>query len=307
MFDRREFMKYGGKLAAIMGLGESFLPGIVDGLEQLDNAQAPVLWLQAQSCSGCSVSFLNTQDPGPVQVLTKYINLQFHQTISTATGHVAMDVVHGTVDAGGYILAVEGSLPMGMPEACIMGHEPVTDIVEKAARNANAVLAIGTCAAHGGIPAAENNPTGAVSVPAFLKKKGIDTPVISIPGCPSHPDWLVGTIVHVLKFGLPALDEFGRPDMFFSKLVHDQCPRFADYEREKFASHFSDDGCLFELGCLGPITHADCTVRYWNGGANTCINAGAPCVGCASETFAAQSSLSFYLKGVAGKDQGVRS
>jgi len=65
-------------------------------------------------------------------------------------------------------------------------------------------------------------------------------------------------------------------------------------ERERFAKTFSDNGCLFQLGCLGPNTKADCTLRSWNSGVNSCIRAGAPCVGCASELFAAKKSLAFY-------------
>jgi hydrogenase small subunit len=158
------------------------------------------------------------------------------------------------------------------------------------------VIAAGTCAVYGGIPAAENNPTGAVCVPAFLKQEKISKPVISIPGCPPHPDWLVGALVHVLKFGLPPLDDHGRPLAFFGRLLHDQCPRFADYEREKFAEKFGDEGCLFKLGCLGPLTRADCTTRQWNSGTNSCINAGAPCIGCASEGFARNTAFPFFRK-----------
>jgi len=155
---------------------------------------------------------------------------------------------------------------------------------------------VGICATAGGIPGAEGNSTGAMSVPAFLKQAGIAIPCIVIPGCPAHPDWIVGTLVHVLQFGPPPLDELGRPKAFFSKFIHDQCPRFADYERENFAKKFGDDGCLFRLGCAGPITKADCNLRQWNGGTNTCIKAGAPCIGCAWEGFGAKRDFPFYLK-----------
>jgi len=52
---------------------------------------------------------------------------------------------------------------------------------------------------------------------------------------------------------------------------------------------------LFKLGCQGPLTHADCNLRLWNGGTNTCIRAGAPCVGCAAESFAAKANFPFFL------------
>ena len=178
----------------------------------------------------------------------------------------------------------------------MFGEETFGDQLGRAARNAKAVLAVGTCAAFGGIPAAENNPTGAVAVPAFLKSKAIEVPTVLVPGCPFHPDWFVGTVVHLLKFGIPPLDALGRPKTYFSKSMHDQCPRFADYERERFARTFGEDGCLFKLGCLGPITKTDCNIRPWNGGTSSCIRAGAPCIGCGEQQFAAKAGFPFLTK-----------
>jgi hydrogenase small subunit len=295
--NRRQFLKMGASLAAAMGLGTGFITPVAEALAELSTGQAPVLWLQGQSCSGCSVSLLNTENPSPATVLTRYISLFFHSTISAATGHTAMDIVTKTIESGGYYLVVEGAIPAGMPKACVMGHKPVSELVEQAAKKAKAVISVGACAAYGGIPAAENNPTGSMGVADFLAKKGVSAPMIKLPGCPAHPDWIVGTLVHVLKFGLPKLDKDGRPIMFYGRILHEQCPRFADYERENFAQSFSEDGCLFKLGCLGPVTQADCTTRYWNRGANTCIAAGAPCIGCASDIFARSASLPFYRKG----------
>jgi hydrogenase small subunit len=215
---------------------------------------------------------------------------------------MGVEIVNKTIERGGYILAVEGAVPGAMPRACHFGDEPFGVQLQRAARQAKAVLSVGSCAAFGGIPAAENNPTGAVSVPGFLKQAGVATPVVSIPGCPVHPDWLVGSIVHILKFGLPPLDERGCPIAFCGRLVHDQCPRFADYERENFAKAFSEEGCMFKLGCQGPLTKADCNLRLWNGGTNTCIRSGAPCIGCASASFAAKAGFPFYLQqGETGK------
>jgi hydrogenase small subunit len=84
--------------------------------------------------------------------------------------------------------------------------------------------------------------------------------------------------------------------MFYKTLVHDQCPRFSDYEREKFARTFGEPGCLFKLGCIGPNTYADCSVRLWNSGTNFCINAGSPCIGCTTEAFARAADFPFYRK-----------
>lgn len=293
---RRDFLELSGKFTVLLGLGSSAVPRMAQALEQLASNDSPVLWLQGQSCSGCSISLLNSENPGPTSLLTEYMSLLFHPTLSTATGHTAMDVVKRTIDKGGYLLAVEGSMPSKMPKACMMGHELITELVSKAAGKAKTVIAVGTCASFGGIPAAENNPTGAISLPDFLKRQNINKPFIRLPGCPIHPDWLVGTLAHLLKFGFPLLDKKNRPKIFYSKLIHDQCPNFPEYERENFAKTFSDQGCLFKLGCLGPDTHADCTIRYWNARTNSCIPAGGPCIGCASENFASKASFPFYRK-----------
>ncbi len=296
---RRAFLNYSVRLAALWGLGASAAPALAEALAQLAQGTARVLWLQGQSCSGCSVALLNSQPLTPAQLLTRCFSLAFHQTLSSATGQQAVGAVKQVIAHGGYFLAVEGSVPLGMPTACIFGEEPFAPQLARAARNAKAILAVGTCAAFGGIPAAPGNPTGAASLPAFLAKEGITTPLIALPGCPTHPDWIVGTLAHVLKYGLPELDEHHQPRAFYARLVHDQCPRFADYERERFAKAFGEEGCLFKLGCAGPITHADCPTRLWNSGTNFCINAGAPCVGCASKEFAARVDYSFYLKNAA--------
>jgi hydrogenase small subunit len=300
-YSRREFIQIGAKLAALMSLSPSAAPDIAHALEQLSDGSAPVLWLQGQSCSGCSVSLLNSSHPDPADLLTGYISLLFHGTLSAATGHLSMQVVNESIAKGGYLLVVEGSVPADMPEACVIGHEPITRMITRAARQAEAVIAVGTCASHGGIPSAEQNPTGAVGVPHYLKSWEVNRPVIAVPGCPVHPDWLVGTLVHVLKFGIPELDAMGRPAMFFKTPIHDQCPRFADYERENFAETFGDPGCLFKLGCVGPNTHADCSSRLWNAGTNFCIKSGAPCIGCTNENFARSAAFSFYRKNESAK------
>jgi hydrogenase small subunit len=254
-----------------------------------------VLWLQGQSCSGCSVSLLNSDTLSPLTLLTRHICLQFHQTLASATGHQAVQAVNLAIERGGFVLLVEGSVPAKMPSACVFGEEAFADQLTRAARRAKAVVALGTCASFGGIPAAERNPTGATGIAAFLRAQNITTPTVNIPGCPFHPDWLVGTVVHLLKFGLPRLDTLGRPEAFFSRLLHDQCPRFADYERENFAKAFGEDGCLFKLGCLGVLTRSDCNLRSFNS-VSSCIRAGAPCIGCAGEGFAARADLAFVTK-----------
>ncbi len=291
--DRRTFLKDAGLLAAALGLGPAWSPRLARALAGLADERLPVLWLQGQSCSGCSVSLLNSERPGPAELLTRYLSLSFHPTLSAATGATAREAVDRAVAAGGYALVVEGAVPLGMPEACTVGEEPFARLLARAARGASAVVSVGTCACFGGIPAAPPNPTGSVPVSAALEGAGISAPLVKVPGCPAHPYWIVGSII-LLARGRADLDEEHRPRAFFGRLLHEQCPRFAQYEREEFAGALGDEGCLFRLGCQGVITPADCPWRGWNGSGSWCVRSGAPCVGCARPGFARSPDYPFF-------------
>ena len=292
--DRRTFIKDAAGLVAGMGLAAALRPRFAQALEELATGRAPLLWLQGQSCSGCSVSLLNSESPGPADLLTRYLSLYFHQTLSAATGDTARGAVDRAVEQGGYVLVVEGATPLAMPEACVIGEENFEDLLARAARKAKVVVAVGSCSAFGGIPAAEANPTGAASTAEALQKLGVKTPLINLSGCPPHPAWMVGNLVYLLKVGMPATDEHARPLRTYGTLLHDQCPHFAKYERKEFAASVGEDGCLFKVGCQGVVTRADCSMRAWNGGANWCIQAKAPCVGCARPGFARDPDYPFY-------------
>jgi hydrogenase small subunit len=262
----------------------------------------PVLWLQGGGCSGCSVSLLNAVSPGARNILVdeivpgKHLNVRFHPTVMAGAGHPAVLELERTRQEakGGYILVVEGSVPVAAGGAYAMiGEEQGKEIsmhswVKSLGRDALAVLAVGTCAAFGGIPAGSPNPTGSVGVRDVFSAEGIDTPLINVPGCPPHPDWFVGTVASILLQGLPAegdLDEYLRPKAFYGQLIHENCPRRAYFDEGKFAKKLSDPYCLYELGCKGPVTHADCPTRLWNNGVNWCVGSGAPCIGCVEPTF----------------------
>ncbi|MFC2010247.1 iron hydrogenase, partial [Chloroflexota bacterium] len=85
--------------------------------------------------------------------------------------------------------------------------------------------------------------------------------------------------------GAVEVDDLARPVAFYGGLIHDNCPRRAYFDEGKFAKKLSEPYCLFELGCKGPVTHADCPVRLWNSGTNWCVGSGSPCIGCAEPGF----------------------
>ena len=159
--------------------------------------------------------------------------------------------------------------------------------VQDFARNTKYVIALGSCSAFGGVVAGKPNPTAVRSLSSIVGT----TKLVNIPGCPAHPDWLVGTIAYILKNGkVPSLDSNRRPKTYFGETVHDECP-YEDY----FEDGDARPPCMFPLGCKGPITHADCSKRKWNAaaaggkGVNWCVGAGnpngTPCLGCTEPTF----------------------
>jgi len=299
-YTRRDVLRLGAALATGLGLGAGQDVVLADGLEKILSKQSRVLWLQGMSCTGCSVSLLNAESPSIVQVLTEIISLVYHPNISAAQGECAMKVIDQLIASKDYLLVVEGAVPTSMPEACTIGGRTFADLLTAAIKGAKAVIAAGTCTAFGGITAAEGNPTGAVGVKAFMNQQNIPVEgrLVNCPGCPVHPECLLGTVAYVASKGYPkVMPGLLTPEMFYKHSVHDECPRFHYWEKELFAEKFGDEGCLFKLGCLGPLSHTACPRRQWNSGVNWCIRAGAPCIGCTSEDFAKRRDFPFYRKG----------
>ncbi len=262
----------------------------------VETREVPVVWVQTATCSGCSVSVLNSAAPKITDLLLsevipgRHLNLRFQATVMAGAGEPVIEVLDAAAegDPGTYVLVVEGSIPTKDGGVYgTLGEEPMVDRAVALAKNAMAVVGLGTCASFGGIFAADPNPGGCVSIGALLEGRDIETPLINVPGCPPHPDWFVGTVATVLVGGLEAVevDELGRPTRFFGQLIHENCPRRAYFDEGKFAAHLSDEGCLYELGCKGTLTHADCPLRRWNTGTNWVIGSGAPCNGCTEPEF----------------------
>ncbi len=297
-FTRRDFLKLGGMLAAAAGLGRLETRALAAGLESIAAGATRVVWLEGLSCSGCSVSLLNTERPGPAELLTRYISLVYHATIGAAQGADAVGVLERAAATGDFILVVEGAVPARMPEACTIGGRSINEWLPLLARHARGVVAVGTCSSFGGVPAAEGNPTGAVGVAAFLAQQGIAAErfVVNCPSCPCHPESLVGTLAWFAGKGYPTVHpQLLTPVMFYGRSTHDNCPRFHDYNKHIFAEKFGDNaGCLFKLGCLGPQTFTECPNRQWNGGVNWCVRAGAPCIGCSSPEFVRHRDFPLY-------------
>jgi hydrogenase small subunit len=284
---RRDFLRLCTASSAALALS----PLDIFRLEEaLANPSGPsVLWLQWAGCTGCSVSLLNRVAPtaptNGADLLINTINLAYHPNLMAAAGDTAVAVAREVYNVGGYVLAVEGGIPTAFGgNACWAWRENERDVtfadaVTSLAGKAAVVLSVGTCAAWGGISAAYPNPTGVKGVSAVLGQA-----TVNIPGCPPHPDWMVWTIAKLLAGTLTSLDEYGRPAGLFTKKVHDICPRKGKGEIKTYGV---DGKCMKPLGCQGPKTLASCPTLQWNNGANWCVDANNPCIGCTNPTFPA--------------------
>jgi Ni,Fe-hydrogenase I small subunit len=359
------------------------------------------------------------------------LDLAFMETLSTSVGHRAVQAAKEAAHAGGFVLAIEGAIQTANGgDFCRIGDgSNATDTatisfmeeVREFALDSNcvAILAVGTCASYGGIPAARGQETGARglistgrfagagygtvnttglwdyfkdtdsltdsvasisisnggsgytavptvtisaashvlgedatataaisggSVTAITVTDGgwgylgtasvtIDPPggggttataaatmananwittaqweallgkTICIPGCPPHPDWIVGTITYLLDsapdYYAPLMDKYHRPWSYYGEYQCSNCvwqtndpgqrnsystaPQLLDIKNQNqqlttkggptegnspklyFNLYNSQyEGCIGILGCKGRKTKADCGWRRWN-------------------------------------------
>ena len=264
-----------------------------------------LLWLQSGGCGGCTLSWLGSE-LGPLfaTLADEGIEILLHPSLSEASADEALRILEACVDGRQPldVLCVEGSLLRG-PNGTGAFHRmagsglPTIEWVRRLAARAQHVVAVGTCAAYGGITAAGINPTDACGLQyegstaggllgaAFRDPQGL--PVINIAGCPTHPDWVTETLIALARGTLAAtdLDALGRPRFYADYLVHQGCARNEYYEFKASAEQAAEQGCMMEhLGCKGTQAHADCNTRLWNG-EGSCTRGGHACISCTEPGF----------------------
>ena len=186
-------------------------------------------------------------------------------------------------------------------------------VAELMRKQCKTLIALGSCACYGGIPAMANMytvealcdkvyreckttdaaDTPSENLPRLLDKVyAVDEIVnvdVYIPGCPTNPDIIVKALTALLE---------GKEFKLEERSVCDECP----LKREKKASggeikrtldsvEFDQEGpwentrCFMEQGylCLGPVTLAGCGNKEGNGDGVTvprCVKGYMPCRGC---------------------------
>jgi hydrogenase small subunit len=301
---RRDFLEFCGSMCAVLGLSRTMLPKVAQKLESLQRPS--VIWLQLQECTGCVESVLRTSDPTIGDLVLDVISLDYQHTLMAGAGAAVEKALADSIAAhrGKYVLLVTGSVPLNENGIYLtIGGRPGKQVLEEAAKDAAAVIAVGACAHWGSVQAARPNPTGAVGVHKVIT----DKPVLNIAGCPPIGDVVTATVVHFLTFGrLPAVDGEGRPLFAYGKRIHDQCTRRAHFDAGQYVEVFDDEAarkgwCLYKVGCKGPATFSPCPIFQWNTRTSWPIGAGHPCIGC-TEPFFWDTMAPFYgrLPNVAG-------
>lgn len=243
-------------------------------------------------CGGCEVSVLDIGD----KLLDLLPNLEF----------VHIPVLHDHKYFGQKGERHDGAeLPeadVGILTGCVRNEENKKLALEMR-KKVKTLIALGSCASFGGIPALANLST----TPELLEKvyKGSKTtppadppsqqipplldrayavsevvkPDVYIPGCPPEPGMIAEALVCLLE---------GKPFKLPEKSVCDECPT----KREKKAvstvkrplepiatGPLSETRCFMEQGflCLGPATRAGCA---GDRGGPRCVMSYMPCRGC---------------------------
>jgi F420-non-reducing hydrogenase small subunit len=250
-------------------------------------------WLNA--CSGCEISIVDMGER-----LLDVLNL--------------VDFVHIPVIMDHKYFGQTGEgRHMEIPEADVgiisggVRNEEHLEVAREMRKKCGLIIALGTCATHGGIPALSNSytnqdllsryystesttPTDAFptdGVPPLLDAAyALDEKIkvdIYLPGCPPHPDQIFEALVALVE---------GKPPVLRGKSVCDTCPTIREgkgqlkqmrrfLQKPKFTPEESIDKmrCLLEQGilCMGPVTRAGCGGE---GVTPRCISARVPCRGC---------------------------
>ena len=166
-----------------MANGVEFVPDQA----KTEAVEAHVIWMTTGlGCDGDSVAMTSAVDPSLEDIVTQAIPgmpkvIVHNPVLAFENGDEFMqawyDAEAGKLDP--FVLIVEGSIPneelSGEGHWAAMGVDPssgqpitTNEWVDRLAPKAAAVVALGTCATYGGIPAMKNNPTGAMGLADYL-------------------------------------------------------------------------------------------------------------------------------------------
>lgn len=255
-----------------------------------------VLWLSGAGCDGCTMATLGASDPSLEDLLLgrlpggPQVRL-VHPALALESGpdYLARLTAAARGELHPLVLVLEGSVPderlAGPGSFSRLGGEgdrPLTtaDWLDRLAPQADVVVAIGSCATWGGVPAAAGSPTGAMGLEAYLgwsfvSRQGL--PIVNVPGCAPSGDAFVEVLVAIhlhLERATPLeLDAERRPRWLYASPAHPVPPR-ADY----LPDTAFQPGDRPAVGCPVPALG-------WMRGVGGCATVGGACIGCTDRDF----------------------
>ncbi|MFZ0041109.1 MAG: hydrogenase expression protein HypE [Solirubrobacteraceae bacterium] len=283
------------------------------GYSTTENQLVHVVWLTSGlGCDGDSVAMTSATSPSLEDLIHGVLPGMprlaiYNPLLAYESGEEFMGVFHAAAagELDPFVFVLEGSVPneqlSGEGHWAAFGVDretgepiPTTSWIDRLAPRAAAVLALGTCAAYGGIPAMRGNPTGAMGLGDYLgagwvSRRGV--PLVNLPGCPVQPDNITETLLHLALHlaGVEPMfevDDHGRPGWLFARTVQQGCGRAGFAEQGEFASTLADPtGCLVKLGCKGPVVKCNVPLRGWTSGLGGCPNVGGICMACTMPGF----------------------
>jgi F420-non-reducing hydrogenase small subunit len=251
-------------------------------------------WLN--SCSGCEISILDMGerllDLLQVAEFVHLPALMDHKYFGQLGDGTHLEIPKADVGI------ISGSLR----------NEEHVEVAGQMREKCGVIIALGSCATHGGIPCLANSFTNdevmqryyntettvssngfpSQGLPPLLDTcMALDEKIevdIYMPGCPPHPDHIFNTLVALVE---------GRPPLLPDKSVCDTCPTKREGKgslRQVLRNLQSPEygggdepldqmRCLLEQGflCMGPVTRAGCG---GDGITPRCVSARVPCRGC---------------------------
>jgi F420-non-reducing hydrogenase small subunit len=250
-------------------------------------------WLN--SCSGCEISIVDMGER-----LLKVLDLVDFVHIPVLMDHK----YYGQTGEGRHMEIPAADV--GIISGGIRNDEHL-EIAREMRERCGLIIALGTCATHGGIPALCNSYCNgevleryyhtestvsadalpAEGLPPLLDASyALDEKIkvdVYLPGCPPHPDQVFGVLAALVG---------GEEPQLRGKSVCDTCPtrregkgqlkqlrRFLQRPRFTPGEPIDQMRCLLEQGilCMGPVTRAGCG---GDGVTPRCISARVPCRGC---------------------------
>jgi len=257
-------------------------------------------WLQCGACGGDSMAVLDISSPSMLELFGQLdIEVLWHPSFSTLSHAKHLALIESIIDGSQRLdfLCVEGTVirgPGGTGMYDTFRGKPRKDLLAQLAPRAHHVLAVGTCAAFGGIGA--NGEVEATGVGFTHDKRGgflgagfktaIGEEVINLPGCPCHGEVFAGTLLSLASGNALELTDLNSPAAWYGMLVHQGCVRNEYHEYRVEERTFGDKGCMFfHLGCRGPVASGPCNKLLWNNRRNSKTRAGVPCFGCTRPDF----------------------